>query len=57
MRRIPVIAAVLVIAGFAAGAAFSVNAVDSVVAKRQDSMKESRKKCGMFPVVRARERR
>lgn len=39
MRPIPVIAAVLVIAGIAAGAAFSVNAVDPVVAKRQDSMK------------------
>lgn len=39
MRSVPVIAAVLVIGGIAAGSAFSETAVNPVVAKRKDSMK------------------
>lgn len=39
MKGVSVIAAVLVIAGIAAGTAFSESAFDPVAAKRQDSMK------------------
>jgi cytochrome c556 len=39
VRRVPVVAAVLVVAGIAARTAFSENTVDPVVGKRQDSMK------------------